>query len=59
MVRVDDSASVTKCWLDRDELLEIKDAAAASLTTSRLPSKIGVLGVRSSTPATARSVVTR
>ena len=28
MVRVDDSGSVTKCWLDRDELTQLEDAAA-------------------------------
>lgn len=28
MVRVDDSGSVTKCWLDRDEVSQLEDAAA-------------------------------
>ena len=28
MVRVDDSGSMTKCWLDRDELAQLEDAAA-------------------------------
>jgi site-specific recombinase XerC len=28
MVRIDDSGSVTKCWLDRDELNRLEDAAA-------------------------------
>ena len=28
MVRVDDSGNVTKCWLDRDELTRLEDAAA-------------------------------
>ena len=28
MVRIDDSGSVTKCWLDRDELAQLEDAAA-------------------------------
>jgi len=30
MVRVDDSGSVTKCWLDRDELSRLEEAAARS-----------------------------
>jgi integrase len=28
MVRVDDSGTVTKCWLDRDELAQLEEAAA-------------------------------
>jgi site-specific recombinase XerC len=30
MVRVDDSGEVTKCWLDRDELHRLEEAAARS-----------------------------
>jgi integrase len=30
MVRVDDAGDVTKCWLDRDELVRLEDAAARS-----------------------------
>ncbi|WP_255198001.1 site-specific integrase [Halorarius litoreus] len=30
MVRVDDSGGVTKCWLDRDELKQLEEAAACA-----------------------------
>lgn len=43
MVRIDDSGSVTKCWLDHDELAELEDAAARADWELRLLEHLVIL----------------